>query len=392
MSRPYSGIRVLDLTHVLAGPFCSWQFALLGADVIKIENPREPDCARGRGPDAQDNARGLGLNYQVQGTNKRAIALDLATPEGHSILLSLVRTSDVLIENYRTGALDALGLGYLALREIRPELVYCSITGYGDRGPRAATNAYDNTIQAAAGVISQSGDHKPGLSFVDYAAGLNAAFAVSAALFRRSRDGVGSHVTCSMFETALMLMAPEVAAELRPREAARPKEAGLSSYATSDGRIMLGAFTPKQNKRLWAVLSSSGHDKHDFADAEDWPALWRKSSRMREALSAILLTRTSAEWKTLFDQAGVPAEPVRSLAEAIKDPQLQQTGFFVPEPDRGEGLPRHSMPLAGYRLSEDGPSLDSPAPPLGADTDRILDELGLPASEIAELRRKGVVR
>ena len=258
MAGAFEHLRVLDLTHVLAGPFCAYQLALLGADVIKIEPPHRPDCARGRGPDDARNADGLGLNYQVQGANKRALAVDLGCERGREILLDLARGSDVFLENYSTGALERLGLGYDAVAAVRPDIVYCSMTGFGDVGPRAGTGAYDNVIQAASGIIAQSGWHKPGVSFVDYAAGYSAAFAIASALFRRQRTGRGARISASMLEVAMTLMAPEAAAAQYPVKVDRGKEAGIGEYDTRDGRLMLGAFTPEQYRALGACLAAAG--------------------------------------------------------------------------------------------------------------------------------------
>ena len=247
MTRPYENIKILDLTHVLAGPFSTYQFALLGAEVIKIEPPESPDCARGRGPDPHLNAELKGLNYQVQAANKKAMTIDLKQMSGQKILKKLVADADVLVENYRTGALDQLGLGYEDLKEINPNLIYCSLSGFGNYGDRANVNAYDNTIQATSGIIEQSKGHKPGVSFVDYAAGYNAAFAISAALHQRLITGVGTYISSSMLEVAMTLMAPEAAAAQHPVKSNRDKEAGISAYETLDGVLMIGAFTPDQN-------------------------------------------------------------------------------------------------------------------------------------------------
>ncbi|MBT5765684.1 MAG: CoA transferase, partial [Kordiimonadaceae bacterium] len=216
MTRPYENIKILDLTHVLAGPFSTYQFALLGAEVIKIESPENPDCARGRGPDPKLNADLRGLNYQVQAANKKAMTLDLKQEMGQQIFKKMVLDADVLVENYRTGALDQLGLGYDDLKSINPRLIYCSLSGFGNYGDRATVNAYDNTIQATSGIIEQSNGHKPGVSFVDYAAGYNAAFAISAALHQRIMTGVGTQISSSMLEVAMTLMAPEAAAAQHP--------------------------------------------------------------------------------------------------------------------------------------------------------------------------------
>ncbi len=249
MTGALNDIKVLDLTHVLAGPFCTYQLALLGADVIKIEDPANPDCARGRGPDDALNAAGLGLNYQVQGANKRSLALNLRSSEGVELFKSLAKDVDIIVENFATGALAALGVGYEVLRDINPELIHCSITGYGDSGPQADHGAYDNVIQATSGTIAQCGGVKPAVSFVDYATGYAAAFAVTAALTQRSQTGAGTHISVSMLEVAMQMMAPEAAAAQHVTPTKRGKEAGIASYETQDGHLMLGAFRPVQYRK-----------------------------------------------------------------------------------------------------------------------------------------------
>ena len=212
----FEAVRVLDLTHVLAGPFCTYQLALLGADVIKIEAPYSPDCARRRGPVAALNAAGQGINYQVQGANKRALAIDLATPEGNKVFRRLAETADVVVENYRRGALDALGLDAATLVAANPTLIHCSISGFGAVGAWGDLNAYDNVIQAASGMMVQTGGAGPpvktGASVIDYTTGMAAAFAIAAALHERTRTGRGQIIDVAMLDTALTLMAPEVSA------------------------------------------------------------------------------------------------------------------------------------------------------------------------------------
>ena len=392
MARPFEGIRVLDVTHVLAGPFCTYQLALLGADVIKIEPPHSPDCARGRGPDDRLNAAGLGLNYQVQGSNKRAIALDLRTGAGREIALQLVDGADVLVENYRSGALAALGLGAAELRQRRPALVYCSLTGFGRTGDRASRNAYDNVVQAASGMMRQSADpegapHKAGASVVDYATGMNAAFAIAAALLRRERDGVGETIDCAMLDSALMMMAPELSAVLHEApKSERSSEAGLGCYVTADEPIMLGAFTPRQNRRLWEALGEP-----ELGAPSDWPQLWAKSAALRARLTEIMPTRGAAEWEAFFATIGVPAERVRSLEEAARMPHLATRAFVsqLPNPT-APAAPVH-VPLAAFRYEADGPAIDRPPPAIGEHTREVLRELSFSDERIDELYGEGVV-
>lgn len=390
--RPFHGIRVLDLTHVLAGPFCAYQLALLGADVIKIEPPGMPDTARGRGPDDALNAVGLGINYLVQGSNKRSLALDLATDEGRTILLDLAEGADVLVENYRTGALAALGLGAAVLQARNPRLVYCSITGFARGHERETVNAYDNVIQAASGVMARTTGRagepvKSGASFIDYATGYAAAFAISAALFQRQASGVGQVIDCSMFETALTLMSPEAAAALYEGPVqSRPKEAGLGTYETADGLLMLGAFNTRQNKRLWEAL-----ERPDFAALDGWPELWASAQAMREALVPIMRMRTAAEWEDYLHGIGIPAERVRTLDEAVHLPHLGERGFFHALEPAEAGASAVSVPLAPFSFAAGGPTIDRPPPRLGEHSAEILHEIGRSPDEIAALKQRGVV-
>ena len=389
MNRPFENIKVLELTHVLAGPFTTYQFALLGAEVIKIEDPKNPDCARGRGPDPAQNRALRGLNFQVQASNKKAMTLDLKHQAGRRLLKELVKTADILVENYRTGALDSLGLGYDDLKEINPGLIYCSLTGFGHDGPRAVVNAYDNVIQATSGIIDQSGGHKPGLSFVDYAAGYNAAFAISAALYRRDKTGQGTYISSSMFEVAMTLMAPEAAAAQYPKKTNRDKEAGIGCYQTSYGLLMIGAFTADQNKRMWAMMEELGYEISENLKApNDWESLWAVTGEIKEALEKIFTDKTAESWQDLFHKAGLPAETLRTLPEAVEDPQLKNY-FHQSKSGEGDTYPP-ILPTAAYNF-ENGPAITSLPPSVGEHTEEILKSLGLTDREIDQLRQDEVI-
>jgi len=385
VAQPFAGIRVLDLTHVLAGPFCTYQLAVLGADVVKVEPPAAPDCARGRGPDNGMNAAWRGLNYQVQGGNKRALALDLKQPAGRDVLIRLTADADVLVENYRAGALASLGLDDGTLRSANPKLVHCSITGYGQQGPRAQVNAYDNVLQAASGVMTRTGDArsgplKTGASFIDYASGWSAAFAIAAALLQRARDGTGQRIDCAMYDAALTMMGPEVAAALHGGSGPHG-EAGLGCYETADGSLMLGAFTPAQNRKLWMLLGHAG-----FAALDSWQALWANAEAMRNVLHTRLRERPADAWVSMLREIGVPAERVRTLDEAVRDPQLDHRRFL----DRAApGAPL--VPVAAFGFAHDGPRLDRPAPAVGEHTNEILAQAGYDAMQIAALRAANVI-
>ncbi|MEJ8562115.1 CoA transferase [Yoonia sp. GPGPB17] len=382
-----SNITVLDMTHVLAGPFCTYQMALLGADVVKIESPHNPDCARGRGPDAAANAQGLGLNYQTQGGNKRALALDISQPDGREALLSLVAQADVLVENYTTDAMARLKLDYGTLAQINPTLIYCSISGYGDSGPDAATGAYDNVIQAASGTIAQCGGEKPSVSFIDYSTGYAAAFAVSSALVQRVQTGKGCHISVSMLEVAMQMMSPEVAAVQHLVKSPRSKEAGITTYDTADGQLTLGVFHPAQYRKLSVLLAKLGHEIPELAMIQTWEDVWALPDATKASLVDVMLSRSCAEWVRDLRATDLPAEPVTSLAEAVENTQLAARGYFQPNPD---GSPE-TLPVAAFHMTQGGPALTSGPPKIGQHSKDVLRAAGLDDSQIAALVAKGVV-
>jgi len=207
MAQPFEGIRVIDVTHVLAGPFATYQLAVLGADVIKVEHPDDPDQSRGGGTDKALNPAQLGTSFLAQSSNKRAITLDFKIERDRDILKKLVATADVFVENYRPGALDALGLGYEALSAINPRLIYASFSAFGDTGPQRQRTAYDHVIQATSGIMAMTGTKEVnpvmfGAPAIDYATGTTGAFALSAALFQRERSGRGQRIDMAMLDVA----------------------------------------------------------------------------------------------------------------------------------------------------------------------------------------------
>jgi len=390
--RAFEGVIILDLTHMLAGPYCTYQLALLGADTIKIEPPNTPDAMRQRGVDPILNDALMGINYQTQASNKRSLVLDVATPEGGEILKRLACRADVLVENYRASAMSKLGLGWESLCELNPRLIYCSLTGFGACSDRASLNAYDNIIQAASGLMTRTGTPatgplKAGAALVDYASGMAAAFAIAAALHERQASGIGQRIDCAMFDTALSMMAPEFAAELHegPRRPL-PSEAGLGCYLTKDGHLMLGAFNVRQNRRLWIALGRS-----DFAALSSWSDLWSHADVMRSALQTLFLTKTAQEWEDDLRNIGVPAARVRSLAESVELSRLDQRGFIAPVASDRDHAAVH-VGVAPFRFNRDGPCVTRAPPQFGEHTNEILTELGCDATEIRKWRAAGVVK
>src|SRR5438874_508866 len=218
--RPFEGIRVIDVTHVLAGPFAAYQLAVLGADVIKVDDPNDPDQSRSSGTDKELNGAQMGTGFLTQGSNKRAITLDLKTERGREILKKLAATADVFVENYRPGAFEALGLGYEDLAKINPRLIYASFSAFGRTGPRREQTAYDHVIQATSGIMAMTGSKdvhpiKFGSPAIDYATGMTGAFALSAALFQRERTGRGQRIDMAMLDVAMILMSSHLTGYLR---------------------------------------------------------------------------------------------------------------------------------------------------------------------------------
>ena len=395
MTRPFEGIRIIDITHVLAGPFAAYQLAVLGADVIKVEHPDEPDQSREGGTDRALNRAHMGTSFLTQGSNKRSITLDLKQEKGREVLKRLVARADVLVENYRPGAFDALGLGYDAMTVINPRLVYCSISAFGQDGPRREQTAYDHVIQATSGLMAMTGTEevnpiKFGAPAVDYATGTMAAFALASALFQRERTGRGQHIDLAMLDVAMILMSSHLTGYLRNGREPKPHGnkqpfATNSAYQAKDGLVMLGASNLRQQRRLWHAL-----ERPEMAKGDNEA---READREREAtlLAEIIGTRTADEWEQFFQARHVPAARVRSMAEALQDPHLKARGV-VHRHENAAGIDgAFAVPLAAFKFAHGGPSIETPPPRMGADTDTVLAELGYRADEIAALRAARVI-
>jgi crotonobetainyl-CoA:carnitine CoA-transferase CaiB-like acyl-CoA transferase len=394
--RPFAGIRIIDVTHVLAGPFAAYQLGLLGADVIKVEHPRDYDQSRDTGGDRALNRQRMGTGYLTQGSNKRSITLDLKHEKGRDILKRLVRDADVLVENWRAGAFPALGLGYADLAPLNPRLIYCSMTAFGQDGPRRQHTAYDHVIQALSGMMAGTGTPevnpiKVGAPVIDYATGTMCAFAISAALFQRERTGRGQYIDSAMLDVALILMASQVTAYLRTGREATPRgnrmdRAGSQLYQAKDGPVMLGASTRRQHERLFHALG-----RRDLAAQSDHGEREQRYDEQTAALDAIIRERGAGEWETYFQSRHVPAGRVRTLAEALADPQLA-TRRVLHTHDEIDGVEGPvTVPLAAVTFAHGGPSIETPPPRLGEHTDEVLGGLGYTPAEIAALRGDGVI-
>ncbi|MDA8011166.1 MAG: CoA transferase [Gammaproteobacteria bacterium] len=392
----FADIRVLDLTHVLAGPFCAYQLAVMGADVIKVEPPRSPDISRASGVSGGDG--GMTSDFIAQNANKRAVGIDLKSPRGREALHRLVRGADVLIENYRSGALAGLELGYERAKELRADIIYCSISGFGANGPRAPRTAYDNVIQACSGLMASTGDAnsaplKTGPPVLDYGTGAQAAFAVAAALYRRSRDGAGQRIDVSMLDAALMLMASHIThmqiagAPPPPSGNGSATHAGYGCYATADGLLMIGAYSGAQMKNLWEALGDPrrGAARAGLTPMEMDAHFAEDAPRIAEALRA----KTAAQWEDELNRARVPAARVRGLAEALADPQLDGRAVLQRVPGESGGA---KLPVAAFDCAEDGPKLTAPPPRRAQHTAEVLREAGYRDDELRELADCGAIQ
>ena len=398
--KAFDGIRVLDLTHVLAGPFSTYQLAVLGADVIKIESTKTHDMNREIGPVESFNDSLMGSHYQAQAANKRSITINLKSEKGVEIFKELASKADVIVENFRTGAMERLGLGYRDIQAINPRIIYCSMTGFGQTGPKNKHAAFDNTIQAFSGIMHLNGTEEEavliGSPIIDYGTGMQAAFAISSALFRRERTGKGQHLDVAMLDVTLMLMSSTVLnANTTGKEPSRSRFsrtpfAGYGGYLTSDGEIlMIGAVTPKQCEKMWLVLGR----KDLAAEMVELriPDIVNRAKQDEEIISKVLATKTANEWEKLFNEADLPAARVRTLTEALESEQVRSRSVIGSFPSKTANQDNLKPTLAGFVCSEDGPSISTSPPEYGEHTRLVLADIGYSPEEIDRFSKQGII-
>lgn len=400
MPAPLDGVRVLDLTNVLAGPLCAFQLALMGAEVIKVEAPGGGDLARQLGADPMLNRALMGASFLAQNAGKRSVTINLKHPTGCRVFERLVASADALVENFRPGVMVRLGLEYEHLSALNPSLVYCAISGFGQDGPLSANPAYDQIIQGLAGVMSVTGDEETGplrvgFPICDTLGGLTAAFAVASALLQRQQTGRGVLIDVSMLEATLTAMGWVVsnyliAGEIPTRMGNENFTASPSgTFRTGSGLLNIAANRQEQFESLCRLVGRP--------DLLEDPRFARREDRLRhrEALTAqieqALAVRSAAEWEPLLNRGGVPAGLVLSVPEVLSHPQIVERGLvqrFDNVPGAGRDI---EVATAGFRLSGERPRATAPPPRLGEHTDEVLRSLGFDDREIEGFRREGAI-
>ena len=395
MSGALDGIRVVDFSHVMAGPYASHLLRLMGAEVIKIEAPGIGDAMRNYGPDRRYD--GMAPAFIAVNAGKKSVVLNLKHAPAREAARRLIASADVVLENFRPGVMGRLGLDYDSVRPLQPRMVYCSVSGYGQHSPRRDWPAIDNIVQATSGMMSLSGEQdddpmRVGFPVVDTLTGQTAAFAILAALFRRERSGAGERIDVAMFDAAIAFMTSAVVPYLvTGRGLARTGNVGYSGQPTSgvfvaaDGRrVSLGVVQQAQFEDFARLVGR----EHWLRDARFATADLRRqhATEIHDELAALFGTRPAAEWERTLSDAGIPCGMVREVSEAIGLDGLEERGIKLPL--RIPGLPDRAdiaIVNAGFKFSEDSPHIDDAPPKLGEHNEEILASLGFDPDQRREI-------
>ena len=404
-----SGIRVLDLSRVLAGPWCTQTLADLGADVVKIERPVAGDDTRHWGPpflhDSAGEPTGQGAYFACCNRNKRSVTIDMATADGQALLTRMAAEADVLVENFKVGGLAAYGLDYTSLAKVNPRLVYCSVTGFGQDGPYARRAGYDLMVQAMSGMMSITGraDDVPGggpqrvgVALTDTFTGMYAATAILAALHARHATGRGQHIDMSLLDVGMAILANQSTGYLNSGEVPQrqgnthPSLAPYQDFHTADGSMLLAIGNDGQFARFCAAVGRP-----------EWSADPRYATNVNRvqnratlipSMQEVTRTRSTAEWIALFEDKAVPCGPINDIGQAFEDPQVVARGLSMKLPrDAGDGISEIAVVASPMRLSEHPPVVTHAPPALGEHTDEVLSAMGIDAAEIGRLRQLGVL-
>ena len=397
MTKPFAGVRILDFTQVFAGPFGSYQLALLGADVIKIERQGGEDMRRG--PVNKDwSSRNLSTAWMAINSNKRNLALELTKPKSIEIVHRLAAKADVVMENFRPGIMDRMGIGYEALSGVNPRLIYCAVSGFGQNGPERTTAAYDGKIQAMSGIMSVTGHPgegpmRAGFAICDAIGGMTAAFAVSSALYQRTHTGRGQLVDVAMLDASLAFLSSFVAdytvgghVQGQSGNRAQSRLPTADVFKVKGGHILLAVNNEKQFGALSRAIGQP--DLAKDPRFRDWPARVANDAALRAIIEAAFASDDDKTWEARLTKGDVPCSRVWSIPEIVAHPQLAHRDVLQRIETRYGPM---TLVGSGFRLAHGGGSIERPPAMPGEHAEEVLGEAGYGESEIAALRRDGVI-
>ncbi len=383
-------MRIVDVTHVLAGPYCSYQLGLLGAEVIKVE-PLSGDLVRPWKGSRDQIVAGMGTGFMAQNAGKRSLCVDITEPDGRNIVLALAESADVFLENYRPGALAGHGLGYDDVRRRNERIVYASISAFGQNGPHGHRPGFDDVVQGTSGFMATNkrgqGPIRTGGPVLDYATGMHATAAVLAAIMLRDQTGESQRVDLAMQDVTMLLVNYQTA-EASQHGGVSPVNTDITApmlgrFATADGHVMLAGYLPRHCQAIAAAIGLDRYAEVGFRD------LAERGEEIQAAVETRLREKTTAEWDAVFDRAGVVGGAVRELSETFATRQPEARGLTEPL-DTAVG-PIH-VTTNGYRVNDRTWGPRSGVPLLGQHTRQILEELGHDEEAIDALLERGVVR
>ena len=400
MFKPLKNIKVIDLTGVLAGPYSTYQLALLGAEVIKIENLGNGDWTRVGGKNKELNQKLMGTSFLIQNSEKKSIQIDLKSKKGKEIALKLIKSADVFVENMRPGKAEALGLGWSQISSIHKKIVYCSISAYGQDGPLKKRGAYDHVVQGMTGIMTttgtkESGPTKVGAPYIDYATGLNAAFAITAALHEIKNHKKSIRIDVSMMDTSLLLMANMVTEHLNsgwvPQPMGNEAQSGSPSsgmYQTKTDPILLAANNNHQFLNLCDALNTiKPFDKEKWKSESNRK---KNQEKLRSELQDIFSSKTAEFLEDLLNDFDVPSGKIRTLPEVLSEEQFSKRKLWNKVNIKSINK-KFLVPSVGFKINQNAVIPQNPPPTLGNDTQSILNSIDINDIEIENLKKAQII-